>query len=93
MEVYSGGIAQIKENGGYINVGAGANVTFVSNSFSGLVLSSGQSATVHSGTTANSITVNSGGTLAVLSGGTALNVMGDGQVTADAGSFVTYANN
>ena len=68
LYVYSGGTAlQIKENGGY--VGAYGNVTFVSNSFSGMVLNY-NSATVHSGTTANSTTVNSG-SLEVYSGGTA----------------------
>ena len=72
MQVYSGGTAlAIKENGGCVEVADGANATFVANSLSGLVLSYGQSATLHSGTTANSTTVNYGGNLYVSSGGTA----------------------
>ncbi len=76
--VYSGGhiyvssgatASKIVENGGYVAVKDGANVTFAPNSFSGLVLSDA-SATVHSGTTANSATVNAGGRLEVFSGGT-----------------------
>ena len=69
--VYSGGTAlQIVENGGYVGVDADANVTFVPNTFSNLVMSSHRPATVHSGTTAVSTTVNDGN-LSVLSGGTA----------------------
>ena len=69
LYVSSGGTAMsIKENGGYVSVAEGANVTFVSHTISGLVLSWG-SATVHSGTTAHSTTVNSSGRLEISSGG------------------------
>jgi len=73
MYVASGGIAtEIVENGGYVNVGDGAIVSFASNSFSGLVLSSSQAASVHSGTTANSTMIASNrGCLSVSSGGIA----------------------
>ena len=73
MWVSSGGTAtQIRENGGYIDVQEGANVTFASNTFSGLVLSRA-AATIHSGTTANSNRVNEYGKLWVSSGGVADN--------------------
>jgi len=74
LNVSSGGMAtEIIENGGYVSVEEGANVTFVSNTFSSLILSSKDSATVHSGTTANSTTINSGCKMDVYSGGTANN--------------------
>ena len=70
LYVWSSGTAtDIRENGGFVYVGDWASVTFTPNSFGGLVLSS--YATVHSGTTAISTTVNSGGGLTVYSGGTA----------------------
>ena len=63
LRISSGGTATaIKENGGYVYVAEGAEVTFAANTISGLVLSSG-SATVHSGTVANSTTVNSRGSI------------------------------
>ena len=73
MYVSSGGTAtEIKENGGYVYVAADADVTFIPNSFSDLILSRA-SATIHSGTTATDNTVNDGGRLFVSSGGTATN--------------------
>ena len=75
----------IIENGGYVYVANSAKATFASNTFSGLVLSSA-SATVHSGTTANSITVNSKGYLEVYSGGTANNI------TVNAGGNMSIAS-
>ena len=67
--VSSGGTAtEVRENGGYVYVADGANVTFVPNTISGLVLST--VATLHSGGTATSTTVNDYGHLYV-SGGTA----------------------
>ena len=77
VSVYLGGAAtNVVENGGYVKIGdewGGAqpeNVTFLPNSFSGLVLDR-KWTTVHSGTTATDITVNSSGLFRVLSGGTA----------------------
>ena len=53
MFVSSGGTAmEIKENGGYVSVADGATVSFRSNTISDLYLDT-NSATVHSGTTAN----------------------------------------
>ena len=69
LYVYYGGVATgIVENGGYVDFEDDETVSFVSNCFSGLVLSEA-SATVHSGTTANSATVNEYGSLRVHSGG------------------------
>ena len=66
----SGTAANIRENGGYVYL-YGAVATFASNSFSRLVLNDKQSATLHSGTTANSTIINSGGKLEVYNGGLA----------------------
>jgi len=69
MYISSGGTATaIRENGGYVYVEDGANVTFVSNTISGLTLSF-TSMTVHENTVANSTTVNSGGRMYIESGG------------------------
>ena len=69
INVAPGGTATgIIENGGYVYCD-GANVTFLANTFSNLELHG--SATIHSGTTANSTTVNGNGYLEVFSGGTA----------------------
>ena len=52
LEVYSGGkVAQLKENGGFVYVEDGADVTFVPNTIDGLVVSSYLSASIHNGTT------------------------------------------
>ncbi|MBQ7404384.1 MAG: AIDA repeat-containing protein, partial [Lentisphaeria bacterium] len=57
IRISSGGTAKlIKENGGYVDVADGANVTFASNTISGLNLYGAM--TVHSNTVANSTTVN-----------------------------------
>ena len=82
MVISNGGTAAaITENGGYVYVNDGANVTFTPNTFNGLVL--GGSATLHSGTTANSATLNSGN-LYIFGGGTAnaTTVNSYGQVSA-----------
>ena len=71
LYISSGGTAaEVLENGGYVTVGIGADVTFVPNVLDDFVLN-GASATIHSGTTANNATVDSGGTLYICSGGTA----------------------
>jgi len=71
--ISSGGTAiDVIENGGYVYIEDGAIASFAKNSFSGLVLSE-SSATIHSGTTANSTTVNSGGRILVSKGGIADN--------------------
>ena len=62
----------IVENGGCVSVENNADVSFLPNSFTDLILSnSTASATVHSGTTANSAVVNSNGKLSIFSGGVA----------------------
>ena len=69
FNISSGGYAtEVKENGGCVNVMSNANVTFVSNTFSGAILGE---ATVHSGTTAYGTTISNGGQLYVYSGGLA----------------------
>ena len=69
--VSSGGMAtEVVENGGNVQSAAGASIAFASNTFSGLTLSNA-SATVHSGTTANDVTMKADGCLHVFSGGTA----------------------
>ena len=87
MYVFNGASAlTIRENGGYVDVADGASVSFVANSFSGLLLF--HRATLHSGTTANETTlsgmiVSSGtnwfvtcmGSLYISSGGTANNTV------------------
>ena len=68
MEVHSGGTAfNIVENGGYVYVAEGAYVNFVSNDISGKTVNN--HTTVHSYTTANSMTVSGEGILDVCSGG------------------------
>ena len=63
LNISSGGAAtDVVENGGYIDVGDGADVTFVPNTINDLMLDR-ISATVHSGTTANNTTINSLGKL------------------------------
>ncbi len=72
---------QVIENGGYVFISDGSEVSFASNSFSNQVLEKG-SATVHSGTTAASTTLNSRGTLEVYEGGIA------GGVTVNKGGIL-----
>lgn len=93
LYVYYGGTAtDITENGGYVEIGNGASATFFSNSFTGVVLSNSQSATVHSGTTANDTTIDSRGMLKVYSGGTANStiILQDGRMDVYSGGI---ANN
>ncbi len=72
------------ENGGWVYVEDGANVTFELNTIIGLVLANQTSATVHSGTTATDVTVNAGGKLEVFSGG-----MLAGRLTFENGATVS----
>ena len=89
--VSSGGTAtSIIENGGYVEVAEGATVTFQANTLNGLILDTRQSATVHSGTTANNTTVWKYGSLAVFSGGTANSISVDsGYLSVAAGGTAT----
>ena len=71
LGVFSGCTATaVMENGGYVYSEDGANVTYLPNTVSGLVLS-GKCATAHSGTTANGTLVVSDGLLGVFSYGVA----------------------
>jgi len=71
--IYGGGVAHnIRENGGYVDIEDGADVTFVSNTISGLDLNNGQWTTVHSGTTATDITVSDSALFLVYQGGIAI---------------------
>jgi autotransporter passenger strand-loop-strand repeat protein len=73
MFISGGGTAtEIVENGGYVQVANGADVSFAPNTFRELIFSTGN-ATVHSGTTADKITVRDGSSMTVFSGGTAYN--------------------
>ena len=93
MRISAGGTATaIRENGGYVYVADGANVTFVSNTITGLNLSDRM--TVHSNTVANSTTVNSRGSMYISSGGiaTAIRENGGYVYVAD-GANVTFAPN
>ena len=64
-------ILDIVENGGFVSSNSRNIFTFASNTFTGKVLSDMDSATVHSGTTANSTTIRNGGRLVVFSSGSA----------------------
>lgn len=88
MEILSGGKAiQIKENGGYVQVEDGADVSFVSNTIEGLVLTEYEWATLHSGTTATDVSVNYECNLEVFDGGIAdvVDVNADGRLLIHAG--------
>ena len=66
--VCNGGRAtEIRENGGFVYVGVEEDVTFIPNTIEDLLLENG-SATLHSGTTANSATINEDGRLQIRGG-------------------------
>ncbi len=97
MTISSGGIAKdVLENGGYVNVAKEADVTFVSNTLSCLDIRN-DSATIHSGTTANSTTINSRGYMSIFSSGIASNttIYGSGVLSISSGGITkdvkTYA--
>lgn len=70
LNVSAGGTAtEIAENGGYVSIENGAAVTFAQHTFSGMTIS--DLATIHSGTTAEGVTVASGGGLFIYDGGLA----------------------
>ena len=71
LTISAGGTATaIIENGGFVTAN-GTNVSFASNTFSGLALTNG-SATVHSGTTAAAASINTGGRLYIYNPGSAV---------------------
>lgn len=85
LKVFSSGTATaVMENGGEVVVADGADVTFIPNVFSGIVLS--RRATVHSGTTAVGILISSGVNLMVSSGGTAK------EITVNPGAVLTVGS-
>lgn len=66
MVIHSRGTAtEVVENGGYVGITSGAKVSFLPNTFSGMELTN--AVTIHSGTTANNITIK--GIMEVYSGG------------------------
>jgi len=86
LNVEEGGKAtKVKENGGFVYADSDAEVSFVSNSFSGLHVSGMDVATVHSGTTATDTTLIDGGMVEVFTGG----VLIDTTVNAGGRLFVT----
>jgi autotransporter passenger strand-loop-strand repeat protein len=95
LVVSSGCLAQaIRENGGYVDVIPGANVSFSPNSFSKVELSYNCNATVHSGTTATGVIVHKNGRLVIGSGGSALGIVEDGgYVEVAPGAQVSFAVN
>ncbi len=73
MYVSSGGKAvEIMENGGFVSIGEGANVTFVSNTINGLTMSRGEM-TIHANTIAKNTIVNSRAAMHIYSSGVAEN--------------------
>ena len=92
--ISSGGKATgIIENGGFVSVADGTDVSFATNTFSGLELSN-VSATVHANTTANSVTLNANGQLFVYAGGTASNatINANGYLRVSSGGKADKAN-
>ena len=89
MYISSGGTAtNIVENGGHVWVYDGANVTFASNTISGLTLSDDM--TVHSNTVAINTTVNYYGYMYIYSGGTANSTtINDGEMYIYSGGTAT----
>ena len=94
LTVLSGGTAtEIQENGGYLDFENESEVTIAPNTIEGLFLSDA-SATMHSGTTANNITVDSLGRLDIFSGGTAngITLNSGGSLTVSSGGTATDVN-
>lgn len=88
--VSGGGTAtEIAENGGYVSFENGAAVTFSQHTFGGMTLA--DLATVHSGTTADGVTVASGGGLFIHDGGLAdgMTVQSGGIVFVSSGGKLT----
>ena len=91
MYVSSGGTAtEIIESGGYVFVADGAEVSFVSNTISGVLR--GATITVHSGTTASDILIpkNFGGYLRILSGGKLKGRAVFSAAKAESGSIIDF---
>ena len=92
LNVHSGGKAlEIVENGGFVDVESGAEATFFPTIISGLVLPGWDSATIHSGTTANQTSL-PGGIVEVYSKG----IVNDTNVCTYGALYVTpggIANN
>jgi len=79
MYVFSGGTAlKVIEDGGFVSVKSGASVTFVPHVIESAIIN--EAMTIHSGTTANSVTVNSGGSLLLYSGGSVTTLVVNGGI-------------
>ena len=102
VDYASGSATAIRENGGYVR-GNAENLTFVSNTFSGLILGDGvgsviseggwyTQATVHSGTTAVSTTVNNWAAGLSVCGGLALDTLvNSGRMEVYSGGYASGA--
>ena len=74
LTVNSGGTADaILENGGCINVAEEANITFIPNTLSSVIISSGVSATIHAQTIISDVIINPYGSLIIHDGGSCIN--------------------
>ena len=92
MFVLEGGkVLNVIENGGYISVEDGADVRFLSNTFSGLTVMG--KTTVHSNTIAEDILIKSKGQLVVYTGGSAVDieVASSGTLAVSSGGTVNGA--
>ena len=86
LNVEEGGKAtKVKENGGAVEFGDNATVSFVSNTFAGVHASGSNYVTVHSGTTATDTTLSDGGRLELYGGGVA-----DGFTVSSGGELYAY---
>jgi len=91
ITIASGGTAKgIRENGGFVAISQGANVTFIANAFSDLSLNTNnRSATVHSGTTANNISIYDNGIFYIYTGGVANGtIINSGDIEVSSGGIV-----
>jgi len=64
-----GSALKVRENGGFVSAAEGAEIEFIEHTFSNTELNSGNSATVHSRTSAVDITVNTNAQMDVFDGG------------------------
>ena len=94
MSVLSGGTAEaIAENGGFVYVASGADVTFAAHTFTGSII---KSASVHANTVASNVQVVETGVMTVFEGGIVTGRLtmvggGAGGVIAHSGAIIDFA--
>ena len=94
VRVYGGTATGIVENGGYVHVESGATAVFLANAISGSMTLADTGATIHSGTTANTVSVDVGGCLEVFSGGSVTTIVENGgYVQVEDGAVVEFQEN